>query len=184
VEDVEHCRGKARVIAINDAHRLAPWADVLYAADARWWEHYAGVPEFGGMKYAMQQKAARWPGVTVLQNTGERGVERNPCGLRSGRHSGYQAMGLAVHLGASRVILLGYDMQRIHGKGRSHWFGDHPKPLAADPPYQTLIDLFETAVEPMQRLGIAVLNCSRETALTVFPRVPLAEALASCEVAA
>jgi hypothetical protein len=93
-------------------------------------------------------------------------------------------MGLAVHLGASRVILLGYDMLRIHGKGRAHWFGVHPKPLAADTPDQTLIGLFETAVEPMQRLGIAVLNCSRETALTVFPRVPLAEALASCEVAA
>ena len=30
----EYAKGKARVIAVNDAWRLAPWADILYACDA------------------------------------------------------------------------------------------------------------------------------------------------------
>src|SRR5690349_3855481 len=30
--------GGARVIAINDAYLMAPWADVLYFADPRWWD--------------------------------------------------------------------------------------------------------------------------------------------------
>jgi hypothetical protein len=34
--DVDRVRGRARVIAVNDGYRLAPWADVLYACDRRW----------------------------------------------------------------------------------------------------------------------------------------------------
>ena len=41
-------RGRARVIAINDAWRVAPWADVLYGCDGRWWRKHGGVPGFGG----------------------------------------------------------------------------------------------------------------------------------------
>ena len=38
-EDIEYCREKkgVRFIAINDAYRLAPFADILYAADKKWW---------------------------------------------------------------------------------------------------------------------------------------------------
>jgi len=28
------------VLAINDAYRLAPWADWLYACDDRWWRFH------------------------------------------------------------------------------------------------------------------------------------------------
>ena len=35
--DAAQCRGRARVIAINDAYRLVPWADLLYFCDYRWW---------------------------------------------------------------------------------------------------------------------------------------------------
>jgi hypothetical protein len=30
--------GRVRVIAINDAFKLAPWADVLYFCDDKWWQ--------------------------------------------------------------------------------------------------------------------------------------------------
>ena len=33
-DQAEYAKGKARVIAVNDAWRLAPWADILYACDA------------------------------------------------------------------------------------------------------------------------------------------------------
>lgn len=173
-EDVEACRGRAQVIAINDAYRLAPWADVLYAADAKWWKWHTGVPSFTGLKYSLQPTAAQWPGVQVLQNTGERGLEVDPRGLRTGRNSGFQAMNLAVHLGARRIVLLGYDMQRA---GRQeHWFGDHPD--RGHSPYGTFVPAFATLLEPLRALGVEVLNCSRVSALTCFLRSPLAEALA------
>lgn len=174
-EDVDHCRGRARVIAINDGHRLAPWADVLYAADEKWWRHYEGVPTFTGLRYSLQRGAGDW-GVTVLHNTGPHGLELNPTGLRTGMNSGYQAMNLAVHLGASRVVLLGYDMQRQDGRP-SHWFGEHPAAIQSSAPYESFLACFDFIVEPLKRLGVEVVNCSRRTALTCFRRAPLSEVL-------
>jgi hypothetical protein len=57
-DDVDYCRGKAFVIAINDAYKLAPWADALYACDGLWWRWHKGVPSFDGPKFALTKPAA------------------------------------------------------------------------------------------------------------------------------
>jgi len=163
------------VIAINDAYRLAPWADVLYACDADWWKLHAGVPTFTGPKYALQSRAGHWAGVQVLQNTGIEGLETRPFGLRNGRNGGYQAINLACHYGATRIVLLGFDMQARRGQ-RSHWFGEHPNGVR--PSYELLGAAFPSIVEPLRARGVQVQNASRETALECFPRLSLAEALA------
>src|SRR5262245_31665990 len=124
-EDVAFVQGKARVIAVNDAHRLAPWADVLYGCDSRWWDWNRGVPDFSGLKYSLQKASLKWRGVQVLQITGPFGLERKPNGLKTGRNGGYQAINLAFHLGAKRILLLGYDMQ-YSSSAKTHWFGNHP----------------------------------------------------------
>src|SRR4051812_2852413 len=86
--DVDACQARARVIAINDAYRLAPWADVLYACDAKWWRWHRGVENFSGRKYALEPAASVWPGVEVLRNTGEHGLELERDALRHGRNGG------------------------------------------------------------------------------------------------
>lgn len=173
-EDVDFVRDKARVIAINDAYRLAPWADMLYAADRSWIDAQDGVPSFRGLKYSIDSKDPTtrhdW---TVLRNTGPLGLELEPTGLRAGFNSGYQALNLAVHCGAKRIILLGYDM-RPHG-AREHWFEDSPDRRPS--PYAEMREAFASLIEPLAGLGISVVNCSRWTAMAVFPCALLSEAL-------
>lgn len=190
-EDVACCQGRACVIAVNDAVRLAPWADVLYAADSDWWREYDGVPTFTGQKYGLKNPSRtkdHWPpDVQVLALTGFEGLSLDPSGLcagiRGGQNSGYQAIGLAVHLGASRILLLGYDLQE-GAHGRRHFFGSHPSRLHKSSPYRTMARSFEDLVDPLRSLGIAIVNCTRSTALTCFPRQALTEALQACPVAA
>lgn len=174
--DVDRVRGRARVIAVNDAFRLAPWADVLYAADAKWWRRGAGVPTFRGLKYSILPNwtAQEFPDVRILRNTGVDGLELDPTGLRTGRNSGYQAINLAVHLGASQIVLLGYDM---HG---DHFFGSHPD--KSKPPFALCLPLFPTLVGPLKAAGVSVVNCTPRSAVTCFPMTPLSSVLA--EVAA
>lgn len=173
-EDVDYLRGKVRVIAINDAYRLAPWADALYATDAQWWRWHHGVPDFRGAKWSMNH--TRWRGVDVtypdvqlLRNTGPAGLEPDPTGLKNGRNSGYAAINLAVHYGATRIVLLGYDMQP-HG-GKSHFFGEHPN--RSQSPYAQFRRNFHTLIKPLEKRKISVINCTRETLLTAFPCAPL-----------
>ena len=129
-EDVNAVRGKCPVIAVNSTYRLAPWADVLYACDRSWWTRERdGVAKYHGMKWSIDRTRSglesstkvedKGPGISVLRNTGESGLESSPLGLRTGRNSGYQAMNLAWHLGARRIILLGYDM-RLAADGAKH----------------------------------------------------------------
>lgn len=171
-EDVAACRGQ-HVIAIKEAYLLAPWADVLYACEAKWWKHYGGAPTFTGLKYTMEP--VPFADVQPLANTGAEGLELDPSGLRHGYNSGYQAINLTVHLGAKRIVLLGFDMSA--GPNGQNWFGPHPNHSQGSP-YPIFRQMLHTLVDPLKELGIDVLNASRFTLLNAFPRVTLEEALA------
>lgn len=173
-EDIDACRGRARVLAVKDTIRLAPWADVLYACDARWWKHHADTITFAGPKFGLEPFEGR-PDVGRLRHTGIEGLETEPDGVRTGRNSGYQAIQVAVHLGATHIVLLGFDMGP-DAHGRRHWFSAHP--WHSDPPFHLFLPAFDTLVAPLARLGVTVVNATRLTALRAFPRVSLEEALA------
>ncbi|MCH7573609.1 MAG: hypothetical protein IIA59_00630 [Candidatus Marinimicrobia bacterium] len=177
---------RARTIAINDAYILAPGADVLYATDAKWWGWHPDALEFAGIRAACKWRADlnRWhdewngnpfPQVHTLASTGEEGLESKPWGLRTGGNGGYQAINLAAHLGATRIILIGYDMQP-GPDGKHHWFGDHPNGVA--PLYDVnMLPHFPSLVDPLRDLGIEIFNCSPGSALTCFPMANLEDVL-------
>jgi hypothetical protein len=178
-EDVEYVRWRATaIIAVNDTYRLAPFATALMASDAAWWmTHRKDVESFAGLKYCLEQSAARVEGVKVLRNTGLEGIETDPTGLRTGRNSGAAAINLAVLFGASRIVILGYDMQAPRGDRHSHFFGQHPFPLRRSSNYLLFRQYFDKMVGPLAKLQVEVINCSRDTALTAFPRAALRDVL-------
>lgn len=191
-EDCAYVHGKAKVIAVNDGIRFSKdFADVLYSSDVRFWRYYKGMPDFHGLKYAIEQGRGakrrgfeKWPDIAVLRNTGDPGLEQSPEGLKTGRNSGAAAINLAVHLGASRILLLGYDMN-TGPNGQAHFFGQHPPGLQTHAPYQVFRRMFEAMVAPLRALGIEVINCTERSSLECFPKRQLREVLrASAEVAA
>ncbi len=173
--------GSARVIAINSSYLLAPWADILYAGDARFWNWYQSASEFCGVRIGLALDAVTgklYPGydnldpskINFMQSTGELGLESDPTGLRNGKNSGYAAINLAVHMGAHRIALVGFDMQsdgEMH-----HWHGDQPEPIP-DPPYHLFLPSFETLLEPLKELGVMVLNCTPDSKLETFSSADL-----------
>jgi len=183
VDQVIQCEG-ARMIVINDAYRLAPLADILYACDYRWWEWNHWAPEFRGVRVALGWNGPErtwypgWnnrdlvidKGIRLVKSTGELGLESEDTGVRTGRDSGYQAINLAVHLGAKRIVLIGYDMRPVDGK--NHWFGDHPHNVPP-PPFELMLPAYESLVDPLKERGIEIFNCTRKSALEVFPMAPL-----------
>jgi hypothetical protein len=155
---------------------------VLYAADLPWWDAHPDALKCDGLKFACKPSAVRdklkHRHLTILRKTGEDGLERQSFGLRSGRgNSGYQAVNLARHLGASRIVLLGFDMQRS-GK-QAHFFGSHKPPLSDPPDYRWVPwrAAFATLVAPLADECISVVNATRSTALTCFPRMSIQQAL-------
>jgi hypothetical protein len=175
-EDAEYVRGKADgVIVVNTTYKLAPWADILVASDVRWWEWHKGAKDFPGLKFATYQHV-KWSGVQVLKNTGPMGLELDPSGVKHGMNSGYKAIGVAFHTGASRIILLGYDCKRGDGPKRlEHWHGEHPVPSRSN--YNVFLKYFRTIAEPLKAQGVEVLNCTPDSALDCFPIADLRDVL-------
>jgi len=180
-----HLAGRCRAIAINDAAFVAWWADILYACDLKWWE-YAGsdVLRFPGRKVTQDQRVPKkWPQVLCLEAKNnpdtnlDDGFDPDPSRIRNGRNGGYQAIHLAAHLGAARVVLLGYDMKAA--AGASHWHGarNHPTKgdmVTDDDIYEkVMLRPFSTLVEPLARRGVEVINCTPGSALDVWPRADL-----------
>lgn len=172
-EDVSYCRGRAAVVVVNDGYRLAPWADVLYAADEGWWEHHRGCPDFQGLKVTQDAGAARRWRLQYIESRRAQGFSLNPAYIHRGDNSGFQALNLAVLAGCSPIVLLGFDMQKTGGK--RHWFGDHPGRLNQDSPYNLFAAAFNEAAQRHPELPIV--NASRETALTCWPRVELCKVI-------
>lgn len=184
-EDVNAVRGHGTVIAVNDAHLLAPWADVLYSSDRYWWKYHACVPTFAGLRATIEFSPGRYakelaelsPEMYFLRNTGHQGVEADPTGIRTcGQNSGGAAVNVALHLGARRIVLLGYDCG-VPG-GKRHFFGDHPPRIQQHVSlFPTWRAAFEQMRAPFDALGVEVVNCSRSTAINAFRCAPLAEVL-------
>lgn len=178
-EDVAFCRGRARVIAINNAFRRAPWADVLYAcgvyhAGKSWWEYYPDARQFAGLKVTMDPDMAVYPELKVVKRGEQTGLSMDRQTLSHGANSGYAAINLAVLLGATEIVLLGYDMQ-LGPQQQIHWHPDHPRQLY--PPFVDFLLAFGTLPPLLAPLGVSVVNCTRSTALTVFPQWSLEDAL-------
>lgn len=165
-------RGRARLIAVNDAWRLAPWADALYAADEDWISHHQ--PAFRGQKWTQCEAWRDRDGWRWARGIGGDGLSLDPTIIHWGGNSGFQACNLAVHFGIRKLILLGFDM-RIAGK--RHFFGDHPGAMNKDSPYRRFIRHFEQSAGCFQAAGVTVINATPGSALTCFPMIELEQAL-------
>lgn len=181
-EVAEHVRGKCRVIAISDqgidttkSPAVAPWADVLYSADVNWWTHHReNALKFAGLKVTVRQTLKFAEVFSLLQS--EKGVfDERPTHIVTGKNSGYQALHIAAHFGATRVLLCGYDMRNVGGK--RHWFGPHPRELSQSANFSGWIAAFNALAPVLKQKGIEVLNCTPQSALECFRRVKLEDAI-------
>ena len=170
-------RGSIRLIVTNTSWRDLPQADILWGCDTQWWKLYANevLASFPGEKWTRSQEAAaRW-GLTHIPSYGKPGLTTLPGAIHEGGNSGYQAINLAYVLGARRILLAGYDMQRTNGMAHHH--GEHPQPLSRSHPFASWIPRFIPLAQDLAAQGVEVLNCTRATALTCFPRADLAASL-------
>jgi hypothetical protein len=151
-EVAEYVRGKCRVIAVSDAYRLAPWADALVSNDSKWWRVHPEALKFKGRKFC----GMGYPGCERIKYEGR---------FTIGLNSGLQAMRVAVKLGASRLLLLGFDM---HATGGAHFFGEHPAPLQNTKPGRFNIHIHQFDKWEADQ-AVNVINCTPGSALLRFP---------------
>jgi len=164
------------VIAINEAWRLLPVEriDMLYACDVEWWRVNDGAQFLKAaccIKASQDERACKqWPDIDrVWMQDPQRFVFGEKGEIGGGGNSGFQALNLAVSMGATEIALVGFDYTIDRG---THWHGDHVAPL-----WNPFRDTCRKWVEDMTKAapqiaaaGVTVWNCSPESALTCFEK--------------
>lgn len=152
---------------------------MLYACDFAWWQKYAGVPEFAGLKLSVDRKCQERPwGVQRV------GINKNDDRLELMKfgtvgwagNSGFHSLNLAVQMMPAKIILVGFDMTLAHG---IHWHGRHTGGLnnPTDRNVERWRRCVDAAAEVIAALGIKVINASPISALTKYPKMSLEDAL-------
>lgn len=150
-------RGRARVVAVSDAYKLAPWADAMASTDAKWWKAHPAARELQCLKFTAA------PDFVPVA-----GVER--LAVDTHTNSGLLGLMVAVKLGATRILMSGFDM---HG---THFFGTHPGPLRNTKPER--FEQFKKQFAAYKPRGVEIINCTPGSGLECYPKKDLNACLA------
>ena len=178
-EEVESLRGRCKVVVVNNSHEIAPWADLLYAADGRWWDQYPKATRFEGLKVTADRDAAKRYGLHIATLLGETDKDSDkfaiePSGaIARGGNSAFQAVNLVTRFGCRRQLWMGFDFTG------EHWHGTHAAPLR-NPRPQTLekwARRFDAQAAALADMSVEVVNCSSLSVLKNYRRGTVETAL-------
>lgn len=171
-----------RIVAVNDAYKMFPALDILYACDAKWWKHHDGAKDCDAEKWSSHSNAiasnddkreiARLYGVKTIIGQHKDTFSTDPGVIHYGSNSGFQAINVAVLKGATKIALVGFDMRRVDG--RAHYFGEHPEGLIRCTDYAQFVPAFRRAA---RTAPVPIVNCTPGSALDCFPMADLGEVL-------
>lgn len=176
--------GRFRVLAVKQAHRDLPFADACFGLDVAWpfWarpelvevakrcELYIAQPDQEALAPAI-------PGAIYLRRlrTNE-SFTRDPGAVEGMGNSGFGALNLALHKGARRIALLGFDYRGEHYDPAAY------RNRANDTRYLARWgQSYSRAAPYLVKAGVTVLNGSPASGIDAFPRMSPAEALARIE---
>jgi hypothetical protein len=111
--DVAKALRKHKTIAVNFAVRAAPWADMLVALDGNWPQElrdFAGIRVTGVADDTLDARYIGMVSETLILAEGH---------VINIRNSGLAAIRVAAGMGASKIILAGFDPEK-----RGHFYDD------------------------------------------------------------
>jgi hypothetical protein len=167
IPDIQACyRAGLILVGVNSCWMMAPYVDVIYAGDYRYWKAYAGDIDAAGIqakRFSRSSRAQKDFGATYAKT-----------GLGQDYNSGELAVELAIRRGARTIAMLGFDASVKNGL---HCHGAHQKtPNPTPERSRRWLKQFDRIRKHYPDAN--VVNCSRETRITSIARMDLGEYLA------
>ncbi|MFA5655958.1 MAG: hypothetical protein WDA37_04370 [Dysgonamonadaceae bacterium] len=172
------------VIGINVAYRIGDWIDMIFFGDTGFFrQHKQYLANWKGLKVScapQKEKIDDWVKIVDRDTKKPRGISSNPCAVSWNKNSGAAAISLAVHTGAKRIFLLGFDM-RYDETHEQHWHSVYKRNIVESkknksPFHQHLIGFTQIARDA-GKLGVQIYNVSPNSAITTLPKITLEEAI-------
>jgi hypothetical protein len=176
---------KKHVIGINIAYLIGEWIDVVFFGDGGFFlQNQQKLAEFPGLKVCCTPHVEKHTWVKYLKRDTQkgRGISENPNTVCWNHNSGSAAISLAVHMGAKRIILVGFDM-KLDEKSYQHWHNLYERGKIVEPkrimklPFARHLRGFVEIAKDAKRMGIEIINASPNSAIPEFPKCTVKELL-------
>ena len=164
-----------RVVGVNQAFKLGSWVDVCYWGDCAWYGfNLSAVRKFAGLKITSCSRCPElgWKHVHRVRRTKPYGIDsEHQDAVAWNNNSGASAINIAAHLGARRIVLLGFDMQLV--KRKKNWHNDYKGEQYNPEIFSKHLRGFPQIAKDAEALGIEILNATPGSAITQFPFVDI-----------
>jgi len=183
MKDIHECH----VIAVNMAYKIGNWIDMVVFGDVGFFLKEEGsLAAFPGLKIALHPNTRSTPWLKyIARDTSKvKGLSSNPQMVSWNQNTGSATINIAVHTGAKRIILLGFDMQLGSDK-MQHWHDLYQKGpvILSDKrrvrklPFNRHLAGFPQIADDAKKLGVEILNASPDSVITQFPKFSVKELL-------
>ena len=189
-----HAHNKCKVITVNNAYKLVPFADAHISYNKNWWDHYTQEHDLielrdrGCEMWTQHQEIAESFKINYIKTIKSpmakgSGLSKNQNYIHENHGSGPMAINLATLYGFKKLLLIGHDLKypkeysgtaKITG-GKRHFFGEYPKSMQHWPHTRVnkgvlcgMIEYYGTMVNDLNDLNVEVINCTPESALKCF----------------
>jgi len=164
---------QGRIIAIKEAVRLRPDADVLFVAAERLVDIVPPLLKIFTGQYVIARNKVPATYPDYVKRVSRTKDHTRLCETPSqvcGYDCGTSAINVAYHFGATEIVLLGMDM-----KGDRWCNGEfkHPMPHIPKDHHARHSSVLPDIAKDARAKGIRIVNCSPISALTCFERQPL-----------
>lgn len=156
------------IVGVNDAFKLGNWVDVCWFGDERWYQwNKEKLRHYQGILFGCPPNSHKIVKVINVLRSDICGISPSPDRIYWNKSSGGSAINLAYHLGATKIVLLGYDMHVVDD--RHNWHSNHKHIPRNDIYERRFIPPFEKIAQDADRIGLEIINATPNSALTVFP---------------
>lgn len=163
-------------IAVNNSYLFYDRPALVVALDRRWWQwHGNAIKSFGHTAVTSLRPNQTFPiGFDGYAFDKDRDGAFDTCpGVLCGQNSGHSAINLAMHLGAERIYLAGFDMGFVNGK--SHWHQGHNVPSSEANYAKRFLPALESLVHGAEQLSVFISAVT--PTLARIPMTPLLDAV-------
>lgn len=162
------------IIGVNVAYKLGSFIDILVFGDQKFYqEHRRELNEWNGGIRVTCDDRVNDPGIKVLKRDEKMyGISSHKDKVCWNFNSGAMAINVAVHTGVKKIYLLGFDMNLQ--EGNSHFHSEYNHQIEPEVFAKHLVGFDQIAVDA-KNMGVEIINCNPDSAITQFPKVNLNE---------
>jgi hypothetical protein len=168
------------VIGVNIVFKIGDWFDIVFMGDNAFFLKYEeDLAVYPGLKVTCSSiqtsVAPEWMKFMEKDPEYMKGISPHPGKVAWNGNTGAAAISIAAHAGASRIILLGFDM-KLGDTNRQHWHDAYKRGEFTSEerlkklPFTRHLLGFEQIAIDAKRLGIEIINANPDSAIKEFPK--------------